>query len=236
MTNLKTLHFYATPEHDCSYLKDRQAKTLFVDPHAVITKDTYSQLSDLGFRRSGGHIYRPHCKECQACISVRIPTDMFAASKSQKRVLAKNKDLTFRALDPQFTQEYYDLYARYINLRHKDGDMYPPSIDQFTSFLVDGAQETIFFEFRGSDNKLLAIAVCDELEQGLSPIYTFYDPDEEKRSLGTFCILWQIAEAKRCRLQYVYLGYWVRECRKMNYKIMFRPIELLLDGHWVSIT
>ncbi|MGB0468792.1 MAG: arginyltransferase [Pontibacterium sp.] len=235
MTNLKTLHFYATPEHDCSYLKDRQAKTLFVDPQALITKDTYSQLSDLGFRRSGGHVYRPHCKDCQACISVRIPTDVFSLTKSQKRVIAKNRDLQVRTLEPQFTQEYYDLYARYIRIRHQDGDMYPPSVDQFSSFLVDGAQNTLFIEFRDPESQLLAIAVCDQLAQGLSPIYTFYEPDEKKRSLGTYAILWQINEAKRRHLQYVYLGYWVRECRKMSYKITFRPIELLLDGHWVSI-
>lgn len=236
MTNLKTLHFYATPEHGCSYLKDRQAKTLFVDPHAEISKDTYSQLSDLGFRRSGSHIYRPHCGECQACISVRIPADTFKPSKSQKRVWARNHDLTATLCKPSFTQEYYSLYSRYITQRHSDGDMFPPSVEQFTSFLVDGVQDTLFIEFRDGSGTLLAVGVCDELMQGISPIYTFYDPDQEKRSLGTYAILWQIFEARRRRLQFVYLGYWVRECRKMSYKLMYRPIELLLDGHWVAIT
>ncbi len=235
MTNLRTLHFYATPEHNCSYLKNREAKTLFVDPQAVIAKDTYSELSELGFRRSGRHIYRPHCKDCQACISVRIPASEFGPSKSQKRVLARNKDLRMRVLAPQFSQEYYELYSRYISKRHADGDMYPPSIDQFNSFLVEGDQESCFLEFRAPDNQLLALAVTDFLENGLSAIYTFYDPDDTRRSLGTYAILAQIEEARRRGVKYLYLGYWVRECRKMNYKIAFRPTELLLDGHWVTI-
>ncbi|WP_027859811.1 arginyltransferase [Marinobacterium jannaschii] len=235
MTNLRTLHFYATPEHDCSYLQDREAKTLFVDPQAIIAKDTYSQLSDLGFRRSGRHIYRPHCNDCQACISVRIPSTEFQPSRSQKRVLSKNSDIKIRVVTPQFNQEYYELYSRYISSRHADGDMYPPSAEQFNSFLVDGDQESCFIEMRGPDNSLMAIAVTDYLENGLSAIYTFYDPDDTRRSLGTFAILAQIRHACHIGLPYVYLGYWVRECRKMSYKIAFRPSELLLDGHWVTI-
>ena len=232
MTNLRTLHFYATPEHDCSYLDDKIAKTLFVDPQVELDKSTYSQLSDLGFRRSGKHVYRPHCDGCNACISVRIPLAIFKLSKSQKRTLAKNKDLTATVKPPSFTEEYYTLYSRYINERHQDGDMYPPSLEQFESFLVEAEKHTQFVEFRDPDGLLVAVSVIDMLDQGMSAIYTFYDPSLNKRSLGTFCIIWQLQYCQDNHLNYLYLGYWVKACRKMNYKISFRPFELLIEGEW----
>ncbi len=235
MTNLKSLNFYATPGHSCSYLQNREAKTLFVDPQAIIAKDTYSQLSDLGFRRSGRHVYRPHCDQCQACISVRIPSDQFKPSKGQKRLIARNRDLKVRAVSPQLTAEYYDLYERYIIARHADGDMYPPSKDQFMSFLVEGDQDSVFFEFRDPENNLIGLAVCDFLAQGLSAIYTFFDPEQKKRSLGSYAILWQINECRRLGMPYLYLGYWVKDCRKMSYKLAFKPTELLLDSNWVTV-
>ncbi|WP_415898121.1 arginyltransferase [Neptuniibacter sp. QD57_21] len=235
MTNLRTLHFYATPEHDCSYLENKTAKTLFVDPHADIDQYTYGQLSDLGFRRSGKHIYRPHCDGCNACISVRIPLAIFQLKKSQKRIINKNKDLTVTVKSAHFTEEYYTLYSRYINERHQDGDMYPPSLDQFNSFLVEGEEHTQFLEFRDGDSNLLAVSVIDRLQQGLSAIYTFYDPSFPKRSLGTYCILWQLQHCQDEGLNYLYLGYWVKECRKMSYKIAFQPFELLIDGYWTLV-
>lgn len=235
MTNLRTLHFYATPDHECSYLKDKIAKTLFVDPHANIDQRAYSQLSDQGFRRSGKHIYRPHCEDCKACVSVRIPLAIFKFRKSQKRIINKNKDLTVTAKPAHFTQEYYTLYARYINARHQDGDMYPPSLDQFNSFLVESEEFTEFLEFRTPAGQLVAVSVIDRLKQGLSAIYTFYDPSLTKRSLGTYCILWQLQHCLDTGLNYLYLGYWVKECRKMSYKVDFRPFELLIDGYWTLI-
>ncbi|MFW1676361.1 arginyltransferase [Pontibacter sp. JAM-7] len=235
MSDLKTLHFYATPEHKCSYLEGRNAQTLFVDPHVEISTEAYSELSDLGFRRSGRHIYRPHCKHCQACISVRIPIDQFKFSKSQKRVLAKNTDLVVRRISPIFTQEYYELYAAYIEARHADGDMYPPDPEQFNSFLVDGNQHTEFIEFRNSHGRLLAVAVVDFLAQGLSAIYTFLSPDANRRSLGNYAILREIQLCQELKLPYLYLGYWVSECRKMRYKTQYRPIEMLLDNQWVEV-
>lgn len=235
MTDLKSINFYATPEHSCSYLEELEAKTLFVDPQAIIAKDTYSQLSDIGFRRSGRHIYRPHCQGCNACISARIPSELYKPSKSQKRIWAKNRDVTVTAIAPQITDELYALYRDYIAARHSSGDMYPPSEEQFLSFLVESSQETVFFEFRDSNNKLLAVSVCDLLDKGISAIYTFYTPDEPKRSLGSFAIMWQLEECKRRNLNYLYLGYWVKDCRKMNYKLNFRPVELLLESSWVLI-
>ncbi len=231
MTDLQQLQFYATPEHSCSYLENRRAKTIFVDPDALLDKNNYSRLSDLGFRRSGNHIYRPHCQNCSACISARIPVALFRPSKSQKRVLRLNQDLLTCSRAPTYTDEYYALYERYIRVRHHDGDMHPSSIEQFESFLVQSQFNTRFIEFR-HDQTLLAVAVVDYLEQGISAIYTFFDPDLPHRSLGKLAILRMIQQAHLEGLPYLYLGYWIKNCQKMAYKADYQPIQLLIEGHW----
>lgn len=234
MSNLKTLVFFATPAHDCSYLPNRQATTMFVDPRARIDKRLYSQLTTLGFRRSGSHYYRPHCEHCNACVPVRLRVEDFRTDRSQRRVLKKNRDLNCRMVRATFTERYYELYANYIEQRHADGDMYPPAREQFTSFLVEGATDSWFIEILQHE-KLIGLAAIDKLDEGLSAIYTVFDPAYEHRSLGTFAVLWQIEEARRLKLPYLYLGYWIEECRKMNYKTRFRPIEALKDGHWQTM-
>ncbi|KDE39398.1 MAG: arginyltransferase [Nitrincola lacisaponensis] len=232
MSDMQTLRFYVTPSHNCSYLAGLQAKTLFVDPQMLITTDTYSQLSELGFRRSGSHIYRPHCEHCHACQSIRIPVDFFKPSKSQRRLINRNSDLKIIRKAPDMKQEYFALYKRYIDERHADGDMYPPTPEQFHQFLVEGALDSWFYEFRDANDQLVAVAVTDHLNRAMSALYTFYDPSLPNRSLGSYAILWQIAEAKRRGMDYLYLGYWVKACRKMRYKTAFRPLEMLIDGHW----
>lgn len=234
MTDLSHLKFYATQPHACSYLPDEQATTLFLDPQKPIDTVTYSRLSELGFRRSGDHLYRPHCRSCTACIAARLPVDVFAPSATQKRILKRNRDLVVTGTIPETTDEIYALYARYIESRHADGDMYPPSREQFTSFLVRKWPFSIFYEFR-LEGRLLAVAVTDQMINGLSAVYTFYDPDEQRRSLGRYAILWQIEEARRCNLDAVYLGYWIRNCRKMNYKTEYRPIEMLVNQRWIAV-
>ncbi len=234
MTDLQQLQFYATPEHSCSYLENRQAKTIFVDPDADLNKRDYSALSDLGFRRSGNHIYRPHCNSCSACISARIPVERFSASKSQKRVLNLNRDISTRMQMPAYNDEYYALYEHYIRIRHHDGDMHPTSKEQFKSFLVQSQYNTRFIEFR-KDQALLGVAVVDYLEQGISAIYTFFDPDQQQRSLGKLAILQLIQLTQREGLPYLYLGYWVKGCHKMVYKVNYHPIQLLIAGHWVQL-
>ncbi len=234
MTNLRELQFYATPEHPCSYLSNRQAKTLFVDPKAELDQTGYSVLSDLGFRRSGPHVYRPHCNGCNACISARIPVDTFTRSRNQNRVMRSNQDLKLRITRPLYSDEIYSLYERYINHRHADGDMYPPSPEQFESFLVKTEQDTCFYQF-STDKELVAVAVVDRLDQGLSAIYTFFAPEHEHRSLGRYAILRQIAVTRELGLPFLYLGYWIKGCQKMDYKIEYRPIQLLLDGHWIEM-
>ena len=236
MKQLTELQFYATGEHSCSYIEGSQAKTLFIDPKDEVSSLVYSQLSELGFRRSGTHIYRPHCENCKACISIRIPVAYFKTSSSQRRVINKNKDLFITEKQTAFTDEYYSLYREYINTRHVDGDMFPPSEEQFKSFLVESNQRSSFFEFRLGSGKLIAIACMDSIANSLSAVYTFFDPTESKRSLGTFAILWQIEESQRRKLQYLFLGYWVENCQKMKYKTDFRPMELLINGRWIQAT
>lgn len=234
MTELARLKFYATQPHSCSYLPEEQATTLFLDPSQPMDVQVYADLSDMGFRRSGDHLYRPHCQNCSACVPARIPVDLFVPNRQQKRIFKRNADLDVRSTKPHFTEEYFDLYQRYIEQRHADGDMFPPSRDQFSTFLVRDLKFCRFFEFR-LEKRLLAVAVTDMLPNGLSAVYTFYEPGEERRSLGRYAILWQIAEAARLRLHAVYLGYWIKNCQKMNYKTQYRPIELLTNQRWVTL-
>jgi len=216
-------------------MKDREAVTLFADPAANIDAGTYSALSAFGFRRSGNHIYRPHCQNCSACVPVRIPVNKFSMKRSQRRIWKRNQDLQVNEISPLFSEEIYSLYDRYISRRHADGDMYPPEPDQFKSFLVESRDETIFYEFRDQET-LIAVAVVDRLQDGLSSIYTFFDPDLAKQSPGVFTILWQIEKTREMGLQYVYLGYWIKQSQKMNYKIEYKPLELFLKDHWVLVS
>ena len=234
MTELARLKFYATQPHACSYLPDEQATTLFLDPSQPMDPGVYADLSELGFRRSGDHLYRPHCQRCNACVPARIPAARFMPNRQQKRILKRNADLSVTAARPRYTEEYFDLYKRYIEQRHADGDMYPPSRDQFSTFLVRDLPFSRFYEFR-LGARLVAVAVTDLLPNGLSAVYTFYEPEEERRSLGRFAILWQIDEALRLDLGAVYLGYWIKNCKKMNYKTQYRPIELLINQRWVTL-
>jgi len=232
MTSLSELRFFTTPPHDCSYLEGKQATTLFVDPLAKIDKDLYSSLSSVGCRRSGSHIYRPYCQNCSACIPVRIPVSTFTFKRRHQRVLRKNSDIEVEKIKPIATDELFDLYKRYIDERHADGDMYPASAEQFNSFLVEGRDEAAFYVFRAK-GKLLAVTVADEMNDGMSAIYSFFEPDSETRSPGVFAILWLIQEARRCGLDYVYLGYWIKQCQKMSYKLDYKPIQLYINNHWV---
>lgn len=234
MTTLQSLVYYATPEHECSYLDNRLATTVFVDPSTEIDFELYSRLSLNGFRRSGNHYYKPKCEACSACIPVRIPIADFKLSKSQKRIVSRNRDLRVNVCKPVFDQQQFNLYERYITDKHSDGDMYPPSQTQYENFLLEARAETEFVEFI-KDDELLAVAVIDHMLDGLSAIYTFYHSGETRRSLGVFAVLWQIAYASERKLPYLYLGYWIRGCQKMSYKTNYRPLEMLVHGRWLGI-
>lgn len=232
MSNLQTLKFYCTPAHRCSYLPERQAVTLFLDPKTEVSADVYASLTTAGFRRSGDFVYRPHCGSCHACIPVRVLARQFRPDRTQRRCLQRNADITVHSVPARYTPEYYSLYERYIDVRHRDGDMYPTTRNQFRSFLLCSWANSRFYEFR-VDGRLLAVAVVDHIDSGMSAVYTFYDPAEEERSLGRYVILWQILETCRQGMNHVYLGYWIRQCRKMSYKREYQPLEYFDGQNWM---
>jgi len=229
------VQFFLTPAHPCSYLDRNNAQTLFFDPREIITPEIYQRLTDQGFRRSGSHLYRPHCGTCTACVPTRVPVEKFLPKRSQKRVLKKNTDLTVRIEDAVFSRRHYHLYERYINLRHADGDMYPASEDQYRSFLLSPWSNSIFLCLYSAE-KLLSVAVTDKQSHGLSAIYTFFEPDEDSRSLGVLSILKQIELCHTLNFPYLYLGYWIKDCEKMSYKTQYRPTELFLNGRWIIVS
>ncbi|EPF71112.1 arginyltransferase [Acinetobacter rudis] len=229
---LNDLQYYITPPHDCSYLKNKSARMVFLDPAHQIDVLTLSELSRLGFRRSGDFVYRPECHLCKQCLSCRVPVHDFSMNGTQKKAWKRNQDLSLTIItSADATEEHYALYERYIHARHSDGDMFPPSHDQFEKFLVQSCTESYFLELR-QDGRLLSVSTCDFLDDGISAVYTFFDPDEQHRSLGVYAILKQIEQAQAMGLDYVYLGYWVPHSNKMNYKTQYNPIEILLDGKW----
>ena len=236
MGDIDKLRFYQTSTpHECSYLPNQKASTLFVDPNMIVDPSLYEQLTILGFRRSGTLFYRPNCQNCQACISVRIPISDFNLSKRYKRIYNKNRDLKVNIHPARYEEYQYKLFEKYINERHKDGDMYPTSAEQYKNFLIETKAPTQFCEFY-LDGHLICVSIIDKLPKDISAVYTFFDPDYASRSLGTYAILWQIEHAKRLNHDYLYLGYWVKDCAKMNYKTQFRPLELLHQQQWVKIT
>ncbi|MGM0833023.1 arginyltransferase [Halomonas qinghailakensis] len=230
---VRDLRFFLTVPHACSYLPGKEATTLFLDPQESPVPGVYDSLSLLGFRRSGRHLYRPHCEGCNACRSVRIPVSDFSANRTQRKIRRINADIVTRIVPARYEADHYTLYADYIRLRHADGDMYPPSREQYRTFLTLEEPYAHLLEMR-LEGKLVAVAAFDQLEHGLSAIYTFFSVDEglEKRSLGTFAILKLIELCGEKSLPHLYLGYWIEECRKMRYKRAFTPIEVLDGRHW----
>ena len=229
---LNDLQYYITPPHDCSYLENKSARMVFLDPIHRIDVVTLSELSRVGFRRSGDFVYRPECHLCRQCLSCRVPAQDFQMNNMQKKAWKRNQDLHMRITPTQHaTLLHYNLYERYISERHSDGDMYPPSLDQFEKFLVHSCTDSFFLEL-WKDDQLICVSTCDKMDDGLSAVYTFFDPDQSRRSLGVFAILKQLEYVKQLQLDYLYLGYWVPHSAKMNYKSQYIPLELLLDGQW----
>ncbi|MAD43993.1 MAG: arginyltransferase [Oceanospirillaceae bacterium] len=231
----KILLFQPPETHSCSYLEGQQSRSLYVDPRAELDGHTLTLLSLNGFRRSGRLMYRPACPDCHACLPVRIRVNEFLPSRSQKRTLRRNRDLTLEVTRPDSSEETYRLYERYISERHQDGDMYPPSEQQYDDFLASDFGTTAFLKAR-KNGRLVACMVFDQLEDGLSSVYSFYDPDEQDRSLGTWLILQANYLAHGLALPYNYLGYLVHESKKMAYKRKFVPLDALIDGKWTLLS
>lgn len=233
MNDQTRLQFYASAPETCSYLPDRQSVSAFANPHIDMDMQTYNELIQLGFRRSGGYLYRPHCPNCEQCISTRIPVQTYRFSRNDKRIMRRNSDLQIRQRDGRYIEQHFELYRRYINSRHSGGSMNNPSKSDYHRFLICDWTDSAFIEF-WLDNKLLAVAVTDITSSGHSAVYTFYDPEQKARSLGHFAILKQIEISQQQCLPYLYLGYWIKDCRKMSYKARYRPAEGFVNNNWVE--
>ena len=231
---MMSIPLFLSQPHPCSYLEGEQAQSKFVHPSCPVTTAIYGQLIEQGFRRSGDEVYAPHCPYCAACIPARLPIEKFKPNRSQKRCLSRNSHTQAVVKPAVFEQAHYDLYLRYQAIRHGDGAMADSGPDDYLGFLGSSWCDTRFVEF-SIDNELAAVAVVDRFEQAWSAVYTFFDPKFAGASLGVYAVLWQIEQAHRQQKEFLYLGFWIKACKKMAYKSDYQPMQLLIDNRWVEM-
>jgi leucyl-tRNA---protein transferase len=225
--------FFATAAVPCPYLPDRAERKLVVELAGAAAPVLYDELSRAGFRRSHRYAYRPACRVCAQCVPVRIAVARFADTRSTRRVRNANRRLAATVLAPRASLEQFRLFVLYQRARHRDSDMAAMRYGEYRLMVEDSAVRTALVEFREPEGGLAAVMLVDRLDDGLSAVYGFYDPRAERRSLGTWSILWLVEECRRRGLAYVYLGYWIAASPKMAYKARFPALERLEGGHWL---
>jgi leucyl-tRNA---protein transferase len=230
--------FFITAPSPCPYLPDRMERKVFTHLVSLDAKALNTQLSKTGFRRSQNIAYRPACDSCSACTSIRVPVNQFEMGKSFKRITARNKDIVSQVVQARATQEHYSLFRDYVDSRHGDGGMAEMTVLDFAAMIDESVVDTRIIEYRKTypghtqPGELVASVLVDTLVDGISMIYSFYDPSEANRSLGTFMVLDAIRKAQALGLAYVYLGYLIKESPKMSYKQRFLPQERLSRDGW----
>jgi len=231
---LSALHFYMTAPYPCSYLPGRQACSQVATPTFLINTSVYSELVQHGFRRSGTYTYRPLCDGCRACVPLRVLAKQFTANRSQRRAWAQHAHLKASLHRLQDSSEYYDLYQRYQRARHPNGGMDNDDRESYQNFLLQSHIDSLLVEFR-EQGVLRMVSVIDLLSDGLSSVYTFYEPDLPRARFGVYNVLWQIQLCRKLDLDFVYLGYWIKHSRKMAYKTGYQPAQGLIDGIWQAL-
>ena len=228
------LQFYLSNPMPCPYLTDQMERKLFthLSDDQTTNMEINATLTRAGFRRSHDIVYRPACPSCNACIPVRIPVHSFAPSRSLKRIAAINSDLKICVSDNTPTEELFSLFTRYQTSRHPDSEMARMSYEDFSYMLLEGATGTALYQLRAPDNQLLGAIITDQVNDGYSAVYSFFSPDDARRSLGIQLILTLVTEAGRAGLPYIYLGYWIAASRKMAYKARFQPLQALRAQGW----
>ncbi len=229
------LVFYRTGPMPCPYLSGNIERNLFTELRGVQAQEQHETLTRAGFRRSHHIVYRPACPGCSDCIPVRIVASEFRPTRSERRILRRNSDLSVTLLDPVATDEHYAIFAAYQRDRHGDSEMAAMTFSDFRAMIEDTVVDTQLVEFRNQDGALIAGCLIDRISDAFSAVYSYYDPKECDRGLGNFMILWLVETAASIGLSHVYLGYWIEGCDKMSYKTRYRPIELLGDSGWEKL-
>lgn len=231
---LSALQFYLTAPYPCSYLPEQSARSQVATPSFLIDTPVYSELVQRGFRRSGTFTYRPRCDVCHACVPARIDVSAFSPDRTQRRAQRRHSNLETSLHTLEDREEYFELYQRYQAARHLEGEKEQDSRDQYRNFLLQSHVDSVLAEFR-EDGILRMVSIIDVLRDGLSSVYTFYEPDVAQASYGTYNVLWQLDLCRKLNLPYLYLGYWIKESRKMAYKANFKPLQGLIQGVWQTL-
>ncbi len=230
---LLDLNFYKTPKTKCPYLPQKKEELIFTHLNSLHPDLTHDLMAKSGFRRSHGILYKPNCENCSECIPIRINAKKFVLSKNFKRIINKNNDLNSSEVDLLGTPEHFDLFNKYQRKRHSSGNMSLMLFEDYKSMIEDSPVDTVLFEYRKkNNNQLYAVALTDKLLDGYSMVYTFFDPDEKRRSLGTYLVIDHINKTNKNSFSYLYLGYFIKDCEKMAYKKKFKPSEFLENKEW----